>query len=198
MNDIEVYDRGNGVLECLREPDWVISDTHFAHANIIRHCAWRSTWATSIDDHDHQIIAEWNRTVKASDLVLHLGDFALCQEARIAAIRLSLPGRIMLVRGNHDRSATAMRRCYFDWVCSQVVIRSRSHAWLCRHDPSGYTPLQARDHRRLLHGHSHGNGYRHDIPAAVVAQAKDCSLDALKSRAPVAWSLVAHPPQSTE
>jgi calcineurin-like phosphoesterase family protein len=187
-NELVVLTGGMPVLT--RPPDWVISDTHFAHANIVTYCPWRSVWANCIDEHDHRLIAEWNRVVLPTDVVLHLGDFALCQVERLTAIRLSLNGRVILVRGNHDHSAGAMRRCHMDWVGSHLTIRVGDASWFCRHDPLKFTLDEAKRYRGLLHGHCHGNGYRKEVPAGVVAKATDCSLDALRSIAPVPWSVV--------
>ncbi len=188
MNTRTVIHRGVDSLVIDRAPDWVISDTHFGHANIVRYCQWRSTWAHSIDEHDHRIISEWNRVVAPEDLVLHLGDFALCHEERLSVYRLSLNGRIILARGNHDRSTSAMRRCHMDWVCSHAMIWIGGDSWSCRHDPAMFTLAEAMGNTGLLHGHCHGNGYAKGIPPEIVRKARDCSIDAVQSIGPVRFS----------
>jgi calcineurin-like phosphoesterase family protein len=172
-------------------PDWVISDTHFGHANILDYCPWRKTWATSIRDHDQALIAAWRERVKTSDVVLHLGDFALGSTEYMAEIRRSLPGKIIIIRGNHDRSAASMIAAGFDHVSSIAIIEHGVRRWMCRHNPSKFTDTEAAESVRLLHGHCHGNGLDAGISSTVRSLARDCSLDAVQSVGPVRWDAIA-------
>lgn len=172
-------------------PQWVISDTHFGHANILDYCPWRRTWAGSLADHDAALIAAWRERVQPDDLVLHLGDVALGDKAYLSEVRRSLPGRIMLVRGNHDRSHAAMRAAGFEMVYAAVRIDVGDRHWICRHNPAAFSVREAGGAVRLLHGHCHGNGLAPEIHQAVRMKARDCSLDALQSIGPVPWDAVA-------
>jgi calcineurin-like phosphoesterase family protein len=171
-------------------PQWVISDTHFGHANILDYCPWRRTWANSLSEHDAALISAWRERVGPDDLVLHLGDVALGAKEHLSAVRASLPGRIVLVRGNHDRSHSAMRAAGFEMVYAAVRIEVGDRHWICRHNPAAFSIKEARTATRLLHGHSHGNELAEDIHPAVRAKAWDCSLDALRSAGPVPWDVV--------
>ena len=171
-------------------PRWVISDTHFAHANILAYCPWRTTWASSITEHDESIIAAWRGCVGPDDVVLHLGDFSMGAKEAAVEIRRRLPGRIILIRGNHDRSPSSLREAGFDTVCSAAHIVNGGRHWFARHNPAAFSPREAAIADRLLHGHCHGNGYREDIHPAIRQKAFDCSLDAVRSIAPVAWDQV--------
>jgi calcineurin-like phosphoesterase family protein len=173
------------------QPRWVISDTHFGHENILEYCPWRMTWARSLADHDAALIAAWQACVQPSDWVLHLGDFCLGPRENIAQIRRVLPGHIILVRGNHDRSRAAMAEAGFDAVYSAVRIESGDHHWIGRHNPAAFSVREAASAVRLLHGHCHGNGCSADVNPVVRVKATDCSLDALLSIAPVGWKAVA-------
>jgi calcineurin-like phosphoesterase family protein len=77
-----------------RLPEWIIADTHFGHDNIIR-------YSRRPQDHDALMIANWKAQVKASDIVLHLGDVYFKNPELVA--RAKLPGQIYFLRGNHDR-----------------------------------------------------------------------------------------------
>jgi calcineurin-like phosphoesterase family protein len=169
-------------------PRWVISDTHLGHANILEYCPWRQTWATSVEEHDRAIITAWQAAVAADDWVLHLGDFALGEKSRLPELRRKLPGRIILVRGNHDRSLSVMRESGFELVVSAVRIEGERGFWIGRHNPAAFSVREASDAIRLLHGHSHGNRYSPDTPEAIRAKARDCSLDALRAVGPQPWS----------
>lgn len=171
-------------------PRWVISDTHFCHTNILSYCPWRQTWASTLAEHDAAITAAWQACVRPDDWVLHLGDVCLGSKDDPGRIRTRLPGRIILVRGNHDRSRTAMLAMGYDQVVSAAEITVDDRTWICRHNPAAFYLREARSSVRLLHGHSHGNGYASEIHRDIVAKARDCSLDALHSIGPVAWEAV--------
>ena len=172
------------VLPC---PQWIISDTHFGHDNILQYCPWRSTWAASVQEHDEKIIAAWQACVKPHDWVLHIGDFALGDKARFAVLRQQLPGHSLLVRGNHDRSAQFMRLAGFDVVVTGASFEQNGKRWIARHNPGSFSLDEAQTAERLLHGHCHGNPLSHDIHERVRAQTLDCSLDAVRSLAPISW-----------
>lgn len=87
------------------------SDLHLDHANIIKYCQ-RPFY--SIGEMNAALIANWNARVTPDDTVYLLGDFALTSRERIAELRDALNGSIVLVLGNHDRSAAAMRECGFE------------------------------------------------------------------------------------
>lgn len=171
-------------------PQWVISDTHLGHDNILDYCPWRQTWATTIAEHDAAIIERWQAVVKPDDWVLHLGDFALGDKEGLPELRRQLPGRIVLVRGNHDRSLAVMLAAGFDLVYSAISIDVDGRQWIGRHNPAAFSIREAREAARLLHGHSHGNGYSEIIHPSITSKAFDCSLDALRSVSPVPWSTV--------
>ena len=49
------------------------ADTHFGHANILKHEAASRPFA-SIEEHDEQLVQNWNAVVGPKDTVWHLGD----------------------------------------------------------------------------------------------------------------------------
>lgn len=79
--------------------DWFTSDTHFGHANIIPYCGRPFRDVTEMNG---ALIHNWNVRVRASDRVIHLGDFALGPKDLWRGYRQALNGRILFVVGNHD------------------------------------------------------------------------------------------------
>lgn len=75
---------------------YLISDTHFNHAKI-------STYCDRPKDFTEIIIKRWQETVKPEDLVIHLGDVLIGRAGAAKEILGQLPGRKVLVQGNHDR-----------------------------------------------------------------------------------------------
>lgn len=78
---------------------YVISDTHFGHANIIYKFTPPRPFNT-ITEHDQALIDNWNSVVRPQDHVYHLGD--VCMKKYHLGIVKKLNGHKRLVRGNHD------------------------------------------------------------------------------------------------
>jgi len=75
------------------------ADQHFGHKNIIKYCQRPFADVTEMDN---ELIARWNSRVHADDLVFHLGDVTLGDDAAKYFSRLN--GRIYLLRldWHHD------------------------------------------------------------------------------------------------
>lgn len=82
---------------------YIISDTHFNHANIIKYC---HRPFKSIKEMNETIIKNWNSIVKSDDIIYHLGDFILGSEWDLKNMVARLNGKIYLIRGNHDKLRT--------------------------------------------------------------------------------------------
>ena len=77
------------------------SDAHFMHDNIIKYC---NRPFFSVEEMNHTIIENWNKTVGEKDIVFILGDFCFRSSYTTWAYLLNrLNGIKYLVRGNHDR-----------------------------------------------------------------------------------------------
>ena len=81
---------------------FIISDTHFGHANILKYEPMRKVWLG--DSPDRRLCELWNERISDHDTVLHLGDFVWKGE-EIERYTKALNGQKYLLRGNHDRGA---------------------------------------------------------------------------------------------
>jgi calcineurin-like phosphoesterase family protein len=79
---------------------YIIADTHFGHANIIKYC---NRPFTDFIEMDYILKRNWNSTVGINDTVWHLGDFAMLPKQNIQQLIPQLNGRKKIVLGNHDR-----------------------------------------------------------------------------------------------
>ena len=99
---------------------WLISDTHFWHTRILTYCPGRRF--TSIEAMNEAYIERWNSVVKSSDVVWHLGDFAMCNATNMKALIKRLAGSKNLIMGNHDRkSAQWYMNNGFEWAGTETV-----------------------------------------------------------------------------
>jgi calcineurin-like phosphoesterase family protein len=112
------------------------SDTHFGHAKVI---GYSQRPFADIDEMHAELIRRWNERVQPGDTVYHLGDFALGPRENIGKYRAQLNGRIVLVRGNHDRSKTAMLAAGFDEVHNALELEVDDVRLFLRHIPD-YDP----------------------------------------------------------
>lgn len=126
------------------------SDTHFDHAKVIEYC---KRPFSSVDEMNAEMVRRWNARVTPADTVYHLGDFHMGRAERIAYWRAQLNGRIVLVKGNHDRSKTAMLRAGFDEVVNEAWIPGTGDERIyLRHIPKQQWTAKAGLH---LCGHVH-------------------------------------------
>ena len=121
---------------------WFCSDLHFGHKNIQKFRKFVSS-----EEHNRlSIVNDWNKLVHKKDVVYVLGDAAFTMET--VDTFASLPGRKVLIRGNHDLLDTQVYLKYFDGVYGLLKYKE---FWLS-HAPIHPNELRCRVN---LHGHVH-------------------------------------------
>ena len=97
---------------------FIISDTHWYHDEMI----------TAIDrpkDYAKLIFKRWASTVTENDIVIHLGDVIWDNQLKLKEILDSLPGRKILVKGNHDkRSDNWYMANGFSFSCDSLIYKN--------------------------------------------------------------------------
>jgi calcineurin-like phosphoesterase family protein len=86
---------------------WLISDTHFNHANILKFTDSRTGKLVRPDFEDvshmnEHMIEKWNSVVKQGDIVYHLGDVVMGDQSWMNGNFNRLNGSKRLLVGNHD------------------------------------------------------------------------------------------------
>jgi len=133
------------------------SDTHFNHKGVLESC--KRPWKT-VDKMNQALIDNWNKVVKAGDIVYHLGDFALSTKHDswdIDYIISQLKGQIFLIRGNHDDKNMKKFEKWFIKVDYLKYIKEEdgSKIMMCHYPMKSW---RASIHGSFhLHGHRHGN-----------------------------------------
>jgi calcineurin-like phosphoesterase family protein len=127
---------------------WITTDTHW----------WQDgAKIQRPEDHTERQFRLWCGIVRDDDLVIHCGDVTW-QSKTLASDLKILPGKKILVRGNHDNeSLTWYMRNGFDFACDSFVFKKV----LFTHAPANSLPGNA---LLNVHGHLHGNGHRAHNP----------------------------------
>lgn len=148
---------------------FLTSDTHFGHD---REFLWGPRGFTNSQEHDEAVIKNWNETVSPDDIVYHLGDLMLGDNAHGIECVERLNGHIKLIRGNHDTDArwklygTLPNVELIGWA---DVIKYKKYNFYLSHHPTLTSNLEKAPHLRMhlinLYGHTHQMGkFYQDMP----------------------------------
>lgn len=131
---------------------FLVSDTHFGHSNILNFKnADGSNLRTfdSVEHMDEHMIAQWNKVVKPSSKVYHLGDVVINKKHLVTLNRLN--GTKVLIRGNHDIEKVSAYTPYF----KDVRGSHQFEGLLLSHIP--IHPSSLGRWGVNVHGHTHSN-----------------------------------------
>ena len=100
----------------IEDPDklFLTSDSHLGHFHICKYC---HRPFQSRSEMDQTLIKNWNAVVPEDGIVVHCGDFMLPHNEDIKEYNRylnQLHGRVLLLRGNHDRAS-------LDWVSDKLI-----------------------------------------------------------------------------
>ena len=132
---------------------FLVSDTHFGHSGVCRFM--RNDGVTKLrpfdnpDEMDEFMVEAWNKKVKPTDKVYHLGDVVINRKALKIMHRLN--GDKVLIRGNHDIFRDTDYREYFRELRSYHVMSGMILS---------HIPLHTASLGRFgtnIHGHTHAN-----------------------------------------
>ena len=129
---------------------YLVSDSHFFHDNIVK-------YENRPVNHNELMIKNWNSLVKWDDIVYHLGDLMMGTHPELIH---QLNGRIVLVRGNHDRKSVSW---YLEngitFVCDSFTLDMFGKLMIFSHKPIPNLPPE---YDLNVHGHWHAITH-HDI-----------------------------------
>lgn len=138
--------------------DWVTSDIHFFHENIIEFCP-ETRPGHSKEEMNNALIDEWNSKVDVNDKVYFGGDFSFGKYQQTEEIINQLNGEIIFIMGNHDLKLEHLYRKYF-YVTDYLTFKRNKRRIVLFHYP--IASWHSMEHGAIhLHGHTHGsyNGY---------------------------------------
>lgn len=144
---------------------WLIADTHFNHLKLIDIGA-RPT------DYEVRIKRNWARLVLPQDTIYHLGDVILSRASEMTQILADLPGRKILVKGNHDLNPDNWYLTRgFSFVAHGILTKG---IWLTHAPDTAWLPSGATIN---IHGHLHGDEHRAEEIGKLPAWCKLLALE---------------------
>ncbi len=113
------------------------------------------------------MFANWEKTVRPEDTILHLGDvaFGKKQQIYVWAQRIAeLPGKKYLIKGNHDHSSSMKIYKGMFEVVTPFVQEFSDVKFLFSHYPDEHV---SDEWDINIHGHIHNNPLRGDFSPVV-------------------------------
>jgi calcineurin-like phosphoesterase family protein len=135
-------------MDWMDESTWIISDTHFGHANISKLC-------DRPPNVDRLMAKLWHEEVRPTDHVLHLGDVGW-KGQRIPY----LPGVVHYIGGNHDRRKDHEMLAAKGWERISDLVRWK--LVMFSHYPLADSQWGTST-RTNIHGHIHNNGWPENL-----------------------------------
>ena len=126
---------------------WLISDTHWEHKAMEEMCGRPPDFGVQIQKNLQRLIAE-------QDTLIHLGDVIFYKYPELKGMLDAIPGRKILVRGNHDckKNGWYMNNG-FDY-CADMIVQNHI---IFTHKPLEQFPTGV---TLNIHGHLHNTGHR--------------------------------------
>lgn len=152
--------------------DFITSDLHFGHPNIMKFCPATRKFR-DVAHMESEMIRMWNESVQPTDTVYILGDVSFADARKTVEILKALHGRKILIEGNHDSKLmrdTAFR-AQFAEIYKYHEINVLGLKVVMFHYPI-YDHNGAHRGSIMLHGHRHGN------PTGISGRIKDIGFDA--------------------
>lgn len=148
---------------------WIITDTHFNHASMVKLCG-------RPENHTEIICDNIRKMVKPEDIVIHLGDVIWSRPGSLGEIMASLPGRWILVRGNHDHHHSDA--WFMEKGFSMVVNGLELAGIYFSHKPVATIPPGC---VKNVHGHFHNSKHHNfDCPTYPHSQLFEIETNGLK------------------
>jgi len=160
--------------------EFVVSDLHLGHRNIIRYCA-RPFSTKDVDEMDEVLIRNWNHRVKPDDTVYFLGDLAVGEKTAMGYQR-RLNGTITYIKGNHDEHLPNAR--------NDLFLQYAGIDFRLIHDPKARVGSSEFD-GWTIHGHAHNNDLRRYPFFDPIKRKINVSVE-LVDYQPVSLSFVCH------
>ena len=141
--------------------EFVIADTHFNHANVIK---YENRPFKNAEEMDEALIQNWNNVVSKGDKIYVLGDFVFGNKEYIEELLRRLNGYKILIMGNHDRRIKKQPKWWIDRGFNEVYKYPiiKDGLIVMQHEPEDIERMKNSGYI-YLYGHVHTNGSRETV-----------------------------------
>lgn len=134
---------------------YLISDTHFSHANILNFKDqngryFRGDFFNDVNEMNEKMIENWNKVVRPQDKVYHLGDVGFNRN-QLDKILPRLNGKKRLLLGNHDTFKMSFYAKHFPKIYAYKHFKHNGVNVAVAHIPI----VLNRRFPYMIHGHLH-------------------------------------------
>lgn len=146
-----------------------VSDTHFGHANLMKHYPGGRGKFLDVSELDEHMIENWNSRIRPKDRVYHIGDFGSFDIEHSIKVLRRLNGEKIFVPGNHDKKHLKDDRFRTQWSrvfpysYGEVSVEGQSIV-LCHFPIWEWMQI----HRGWWHIHGHVHGKPTGIPGKIL------------------------------
>lgn len=111
---------------------YIWSDLHLRHKNILQ---YENRPFSSVEEMERTLLSNWRKTVASNDTLINLGDVWFGPKEECSKIIHNLPGKKILILGNHDRAHSLQwwRDVGFDEVYPYPILYDEFY--LLSHEP---------------------------------------------------------------
>jgi len=132
--------------------DWLTSDSHFEHNNIVDFCFRPGYYEKDYDLHNRLMEEAWHMMVQPYQSILHLGDLFFGPDNSKMRDR-DLPGIKYLILGNHDRH----KRAVYEQLGFTILAPFEQKHGIYRVHYTHYPMRKLAANECNIHGHLHNN-----------------------------------------
>lgn len=122
---------------------YLIADTHYAHSKVVQ-------WDERHENWENMLWSKLSNVLREEDVLIHLGDVAFQQEEDWHRCLRTLPGKHILVLGNHDKRSLTFYNKYWDMVVDQFTLYIYGKRVIFSHRPVPIINAHIN-----IHGHFH-------------------------------------------
>lgn len=143
----------------MKNNEFVVSDTHFSHNNIIKYC--NRPFVDKYEMNEKMIMA-WNNKVPYNGIVYHLGDLSFGTPEETLKILNRLNGTIRLILGNHDRISPIFKS-RFEWIKEYYESKTENGRKIIMFHYPIFSWNGASKGSWHFHGHCHHSIEKHNV-----------------------------------
>jgi calcineurin-like phosphoesterase family protein len=155
--------------------DYVTSDIHFGHKNIMNFCPeTRARFNNNVEYMNEKIVLEWNELIGENDHTYILGDVAFCSHLTAARLLNRCNGAKTLIIGNHDTKLIKQKEfidCFIEITPYKHITHNGNRVIMFHYPIAEWDQM----HRGSVHLHGHLHGGRSGLEGS---RALDVGMDA--------------------